>query len=58
MDERAQLAWDIYFAGLVHMTMHPGYQKPGQIRPSLEDMATLADKMLEYRPLHRDRSCP
>ncbi len=49
MDEQTQLAWDIYFAGLVHMSEHPGYLKPGTEKPSLTTCAAKADAMILMR---------
>jgi len=48
MDDK--MAWDIYFAGLVAMTIHPGFNKPNTPKPTLEDLAEMADQMLKYRP--------
>lgn len=44
--------WDMYFAGLVSIAMHPGYLRPGTARLSLEDCAELADEMVELREVH------
>ncbi len=48
MDEK--MAWDIYYAAIVSMTLHPGYTREGTAKPSLENCAELADQMLKYRP--------
>lgn len=45
-------AWEIYFASLVAMTMHPGYLRPDTPKPTLEELAELADKMVLMK------SCP
>jgi len=37
--------WDIYFAQVVGMQMHPGYEYP----MSVQDCATYADNMLRER---------
>ncbi len=47
MDDKT--AWDIYFAGLVAMTIHPGFQRPDTVKPTLEQCAEMADQMLKYR---------
>lgn len=39
--------WQLYFATLVGMSMHPGYLKPGTHRPSLTELAHMADSMCE-----------
>ncbi len=41
--------WDIYFCGLVSMTMHPGFEKENTHRPTLEELAKVADAMLLER---------
>ena len=40
--------WDIYFSGLVGWSWHPGYLK-GDVRPSIEDCADIADEMMKVR---------
>jgi len=42
--------WEIYYASLVAMTLHPGYGREGTIKPTLEDCAKIADKMLCQLP--------
>lgn len=42
--------WSLFYMNVVGWTLHPGYQKPGSERLSLEDCARLADLMLaEYQ---------
>lgn len=41
--------WDFYFASLAGWLLHPGYQKDGTVKPSLSEIALLADRMLEFR---------
>ncbi len=48
MDDK--MAWDMYFAGLVSMTLHPGFNKPNTPKPTIEECAEIADEMLKYRP--------
>lgn len=44
-----QEAWDVYFATVVGMSVHPGYQREGTDQFTLAQCANLADRMLEYR---------
>ena len=52
-------AWQLYFATLVGMAMHPGYSREGMHRPTLEECAEMADRMVrldadeELPPEHR-----
>ena len=48
--------WDIYYAGLCAMLLHPGYNKPGTKIPTLEDLAAQADEMVRHSN-HRKISC-
>lgn len=41
--------WDVYFCGLVSMTLHPGFNKPDTPNLTVEECAKLADAMLEER---------
>ncbi len=41
--------WDIYFAGLVAMTLHPGFQRPDVKKPSIFECANIADEMLKEK---------
>ena len=41
--------WDVYFASLCGWMLHPGYSKPGTPRPTLEQIAEMADQMEEIR---------
>lgn len=40
--------WDIYFAGLVHMSYHPGATRDGP-RATLDELARVADEMVRIR---------
>jgi len=40
--------WDVYYCGLVSMTLHPGFRKETNV-PTLTDLAAIADKMLIER---------
>lgn len=41
--------FDIYFASLCALTLHPGYEREGTERPSIEECAQLALEMIEER---------
>lgn len=41
--------WDVYFATLVGMILHPGYQREGTQKLTIEDCAKLADQMYALR---------
>ena len=47
MDDKA--SWDLYFAGIVGWTLHPGYLRENAERPNLEECAKLADEMLKIK---------
>lgn len=48
--------WDVYFASLAGWLLHPGYQRPGTAIPTIEDVAELADQMMEERNGRMGRS--
>ncbi len=41
--------WDMYFCGLVSMTIHPGFNQPGTPTFTLTELAKIADQMIEER---------
>jgi len=41
--------WDDFFCTIVGWTMHPGYYRDNADKPSLQDCAETADRMLEIR---------
>jgi hypothetical protein len=49
MDEKHQMAWDIYFASVVSMSLHPGTTRDKTTARSIEDCAKLADEMMSER---------
>lgn len=41
--------WDVYFASLCGWMLHPGYLRDEESRPSVEEIASIADEMMEAR---------
>ena len=41
--------FDMYFASLVSITLHPGYNRENATQPTLEDCAEMASEMIEVR---------
>ncbi len=41
--------WDIYFASLVAMSIHPGYTRQDTEQPTIKQLADLADEMKKER---------
>ncbi len=48
------LVWDIYYASIVAMTIHPGYTKENANPMNLKDAALFADLMLKEREKRYD----
>lgn len=40
-------AFHLYFASLASITLHPGYEREGTIRPTLEQLADMALEMVK-----------
>jgi hypothetical protein len=44
-----QAVWDGYFGTAMGWSMHPGYYRDNATKPTLNDCADIATKMLEIR---------
>ena len=44
-----QAAWDAYFSQQAGWSMHPGYHRENAIKPTLEECADFATKMVALR---------
>ncbi len=49
MTEREQMAWDIYFASVASMNLHPGTTRDKANPRSMAELAQIADDMMVER---------
>jgi|LauGreDrversion4_2_1035121.scaffolds.fasta_scaffold2434462_2 hypothetical protein len=50
-------AWDMYAAGVLSMAMHPGTTRDKQRPMTIEEIAQLADQLLEERDKRFTNPC-
>jgi hypothetical protein len=51
VNEQRQLAWDMYFATVMGMSLHPGTTRDHANPRTVAECADLADEMLKEREL-------
>lgn len=49
-----RMAWDIYFAGAVSISLHPGATRDGARERTIKECALIADEMLGFRDARFD----
>lgn len=56
MNKEDNAVWNGFFSTCVGWSMHPGYYRENATRPTLEDCAATADKMLVISKQRLDRA--